>query len=104
MKINKEAFNIIKNANEIIEETDEDLQLQAGMQLTSDERQCLLQNGMLFIDIQRIQPYLSSIGLYLQNTTPVERVWTIFKVQDIANNQLANYILSVAINPQNQGE
>ena len=74
------------------------------MQLTSDERQCLLQNGMLFIDIQRIQPYLSSIGLYLQNTTPVERVWTIFKVQDIANNQLANYILSVAINPQNQGE
>ncbi|ECQ5639003.1 hypothetical protein FZL45_08400 [Campylobacter jejuni] len=95
---------MIKNANEIIEETDEDLQLQAGMQLTSDERQCLLQNGMLFIDIQRIQPYLSSIGLYLQNTTPVERVWTIFKVQDIANNQLANYILSVAINPQNQGE
>lgn len=71
------------------------------MQLTSDERQCLLQNGMLFIDIQRIQPYLSSIGLYLQNTTPVERVWTIFKVQDIANNQLANYILSVAITPQN---
>lgn len=95
---------MIKNANEIIEETDEDLQLQAGMQLTSDERQCLLQNGMLFIDIQRIQPYLSSIGLYLQNTTPVERVWTIFKVQDIANNQLANYILSVTINPQNQGE
>ena len=32
---------MIKNANEIIEETDEDLQLQAGMQLTSDERQCL---------------------------------------------------------------
>ena len=95
---------MIKNANEIIEETDEDLQLQAGMQLTSDERQCLLQNGMLFIDIQRIQPYLSSIILYLQNTTPVERVWTIFKVQDITNNQLANYILSVAINPQNQGE
>lgn len=95
---------MIKNANEIIEETDEDLQLQAGMQLTSDERQCLLQNGMLFIDIQRIQPYLSSIRLYLQNTKPVERVWTIFKVQDIANNQLANYILSVAINPQNQGE
>lgn len=25
---------MIKNANEIIEETDEDLQLQAGMQLT----------------------------------------------------------------------
>lgn len=48
--------------------------------------------------------YLSSIRLYLQNTNPVERVWTIFKVQDIANNQLANYILSVAINPQNQGE
>ena len=95
---------MIKNANEIIEETDEDLQLQAGMQLTSDERQCLLQNGMLFIDIQRIQPYLSSSRLYLQNTTPVERVWTIFKVQDITNNQLANYILSVAINPQNQGE
>ena len=95
---------MIKNANEIIEETDEDLQLQAGMQLTSDERQCLLQNGMLFIDIQRIQPQLSSIRLYLQHTTPVERVWTIFKVQDITNNQLANYILSVAINPQNQGE
>ena len=92
---------MIKNANEIIEETDEDLQLQAGMQLTSDERQCLLQNGILFIDVQRIQPYLSSIRLYLQNTNPVERVWTIFKVQDIANNQLANYILSVAITPQN---
>ena len=29
---------MIKNANEIIEETDEDLQLQSGMQLTSDER------------------------------------------------------------------
>lgn len=29
---------MIKNANEIIEETDEDLQLQVGMQLTSDER------------------------------------------------------------------
>ena len=25
------------------------LQLQAGMQLTSDERQCLLQNGMLLL-------------------------------------------------------
>lgn len=33
------------------------------MQSTSDERQCLLQNGMLFIDIQRIQPYLSVMSV-----------------------------------------
>lgn len=95
---------MLKNNNEIIAETDEDLQLQAGMQLSDDERQCLLNTGMLFFDIQRIKPYLASIRQYLQNTQPDERVWTLFKVQDIANNQLANYILSVAINPQNQGE
>ena len=95
---------MLKNNNEIIAETDEDLQLQAGMQLDSNERQCLLSNGMLFVDTQRIQPYLSSIRVYLQNTQPAERVWTLFKVQDIANNQLVNYISSVAITSQNQGE
>lgn len=95
---------MLKSNNEIIAETDEDLQLQAGMRLDSNERQCLLANGMLFIDTQRIKPYLASIREYLQNTQPDERVWTLFKVQDIADNQLANYILSVAINPQNQGE
>lgn len=92
---------MLKNNNEIIAETDEDLQLQAGMQLSNDERQCLLNTGMLFCDIQRIKPYSASIRQYLQNTQPDERVWTLFKVQDIANNQLANYILSVAIHPQN---
>ena len=51
---------MLKNNNEIIAETDEDLQLQAGMQLDTNERQCLLSNGMLFVDTQRIQPYLSS--------------------------------------------
>ena len=70
---------MIKNANEIIEETDEDLQLQAGMQLTSDERQCLLQNGMLLLIfsefnliylqldyIYKIQPLLSAFGRSLK--------------------------------------
>ncbi|MBB1079500.1 hypothetical protein H5S09_06290 [Limosilactobacillus sp. STM2_1] len=92
---------MLKNNNEIIAETDEDLQLQAGMQLGDDERQYLLNTGMLFFNTQRIKPYLAAIRQYLQNTQPNERVWTLFKVQDIANNQLANYILSVAINPQN---
>lgn len=52
---------MIKNNNEIIAETDEDLQLQAGLQLSSAERQCLLQNGMLFMDLQRVKPYLAAI-------------------------------------------
>lgn len=90
---------MIKSNNEIIAETDEDLQLQAGMQLGDAERQCLLNTGMLFCDPQRIKPYLAAIRQYLQTTQPDERVWTLFKVQDIANHQLANYILSVAINP-----
>ena len=90
---------MIKSNNEIIAETDEDLQLQAGMQLGDAERQCLLNTGMLFYDPQRIKPYLAAIRQYLQTTQPDERVWTLFKVQDIANHQLANYILSVAINP-----
>lgn len=33
---------MLKNNNEIIAETDEDLQLQAGMKLDLNERQCLL--------------------------------------------------------------
>lgn len=37
---------MLKNNNEIIAETDEDLQLQAGMQLSDDERQCLLNTGI----------------------------------------------------------
>ena len=52
----------------------------------------------------RIKPYLAAIWQYLQDTQPDKRVWTLFKIQDIANHQLANYILSVAFNPQNQGE
>lgn len=47
---------MVKNNSEIIAETDEDLQLQAGLQLSSAERQCLLQNGMLFMDLQSIWP------------------------------------------------
>ncbi|MEN3241939.1 hypothetical protein PWJ46_01720 [Fructilactobacillus sanfranciscensis] len=39
-----------------------------------------------------------------QDTQPAERVWTLFKVQDISDNQLSYYILSLAISPQNQGE
>ena len=95
---------MVKNNSEIIAETDEDLQLQAGLQLSSAERQCLLQNGMLFMDLHRVKPYLAGIRRYLQDTQPAERVWTLFKVQDVADNQLSHYILSVAINPQNQGE
>ncbi|WP_223206792.1 hypothetical protein [Limosilactobacillus coleohominis] len=56
------------------------------------------------MDIQRIKPYWAAIRQYLQDTQPDERVWTLFKVHDIANHQLANYILSVAFNPQSQGE
>ena len=95
---------MLKNNQEIIAETDEDLQLHAGMQLDDAERRCLLNTGILFLDIQRIKPYLAAIWQYLQDTQPDKRVWTLFKIQDIANHQLANYILSVAFNPQNQGE
>ena len=66
---------MVKNNSEIIAETDEDLQLQAGLQLSSAERQCLLQNGMLFMDLQRVKPYLAGIRRYLQDTQPAERVW-----------------------------
>ena len=63
---------MLKNNQEIIAETDEDLQLQAGMQLDDAERRCLLNTGILFLDIQRIKPYLAAIRQYLQDTQPDE--------------------------------
>lgn len=45
---------------------------------------------MLFINTQRIKPYLESIREYLQNTQPDEQVWTLFKIQEIFDNQLVN--------------
>ncbi|MCC4491306.1 hypothetical protein LMB81_07325 [Limosilactobacillus reuteri] len=95
---------MLKSNSEIIEEVDEDLQLQAGLQLSDEERQYLVRTGMLFMDNQRLKPYLSSLRSYLQNTCSAERVWTLLKVRDITNNQLAYYILSVAVNLQDQGE
>lgn len=66
---------MVKNNSEIIAETDEDLQLQAGLQLSSAERQCLLQNGMLFMDLQRVKPYLAGIRCYLLKMDPIFRFW-----------------------------
>lgn len=82
---------MVKNNSEIIAETDEDLQLQAGLQLSSAERQCLLQNGMLFMDLQRVKPYLAGIRCYLQDTQPAERVWTLFKVISTAVSDRTGY-------------
>lgn len=94
----------MRTTNEIIEEVDEDLQLQAGFKLTNEEQQALLNNGLLFLTTMRIKPYIAHIRNYLRQTDIEDCVWTIYKATDISNNQLGFYTLTLTIDPINSNQ
>lgn len=79
--------------NEIIEEVNEDLQLQANLLLTDSEQQALLNSGLLFLTAERIKPYIAKIRNYLREAPQEDRVWTVYKATDISNNLLGFYTL-----------
>ena len=83
----------MQTMNEIIEEVNEDLQLQANLLLTDSEQQALLNSGLLFLTAERIKPYIAKIRNYLRETSQEDRVWTVYKATDISNNLLGFYTL-----------
>ncbi|MCW3763107.1 hypothetical protein NP061_001805 [Weissella confusa] len=83
----------MQTMNEIIEEVNEDLQLQANLLLTNSEQQALLNSGLLFLTAERIKPYIAKIRNYLRETLQEDRVWTMYKATDISNNLLGFYTL-----------
>ena len=83
----------MQTMNEIIEEVNEDLQLQASLLLTDSEQQALLNSGLLFLTAKRIKPYIAKIRNYLRETSQEDRVWTMYKATDISNNLLGFYTL-----------
>ena len=83
----------MQTMNEIIEEVNEDLQLQASLLLTDSEQQALLNSGLLFLTAERIKPYIAKIRNYLRETSQEDRVWTMYKATDISNNLLGFYTL-----------
>ena len=83
----------MQTMNEIIEEVNEDLQLQANLLLTDSEQQALLNSGLLFLTAERIKPYIAKIRNYLRETSQEDRVWTMYKATDISNNLLGFYTL-----------
>lgn len=86
--------------NEIIDEVNEDLQLQADFCLTDQEQQVLLNNGLLFFTAERIRPYITKLSDYLRETSREDRVWTIYKATDICNKHSGFYTLAL-INDSN---
>ncbi|MCT3199732.1 hypothetical protein EFO67_07605 [Limosilactobacillus reuteri] len=84
---------MMQTMNEIIEEVNEDLQLQANLLLTNSEQQALLNSGLLFLTAERIKPYIAKIRNYLRETLQEDRVWTMYKATDISNNLLGFYTL-----------
>lgn len=84
--------------NEILDEVNEDLQLQADFRLTEQEQQVLLNNGLLFFTAKRIKPYIAKINDYLQETPCEDRVWTMYKATDICNKHLGFYALALINN------
>ena len=83
----------MQTMNEILEEVNEDLQLQANLLLTDSEQQALLNSGLLFLTAERIKPYIAKIRNYLRETSQEDRVWTMYKATDISNNLLGFYTL-----------
>ena len=83
----------MQTMNEILEEVNEDLQLQANLLLTDSEQQALLNSGLLFFTAERIKPYIAKIRNYLRETSQEDRVWTMYKATDISNNLLGFYTL-----------
>ncbi|EDX43539.1 hypothetical protein [Limosilactobacillus reuteri] len=84
--------------NEIIDEVNEDLQLQADFCLIEQEQQVLLSNGLLFFTAERIRPYITKLSDYLRETPREDRVWTIYKAADICNKHLGFYTLALINN------
>ena len=83
----------MQTMNEILEEVNEDLQLQANLLLTDSEQQALLNSGLLFLTAERIKPCIAKIRNYLRETPQEDRVWTMYKATDISNNLLGFYAL-----------
>jgi len=77
---------------EIMEEVTEDLELQAGLALTKDQKHSLEMKEKVIFTQSEIAPYLKDITEYLANTEPSERVWECYKI--ISNN---TYIVAVNI-------
>lgn len=76
--------------NEIIEEIKEDLELQAGLVLSSAKVRSLIIHRRIVFKKSEIKPYLNDITEYLSLTSPSERVWNCYKV--LSNN---TYIIAI---------
>lgn len=96
-----EVKTMIKSNAEILDEVEEDLQLQSGLVLSKEERQCILETGMLFLPGDRIQPFLAGIRSFLQETDPGDRVWTIYNTRDVGTHEFGSYILFTLIKQPN---
>ena len=80
---------------EIISEVDEDLQLQSGLVLGSKAKECLSQNGVLYMTPDQIKPFLTKLREYLTLTQENERVWTLGRITDVGNNYITSYVLII---------
>jgi hypothetical protein len=76
----------------IIEETTEDLEMQAGFVLTGAQLRELKLKQHVLLKESEIKPYLKNIKEFLANTQPSERVWDCFNV--LSNNA---YIIAIHI-------
>lgn len=85
----------MKTVDELVAETDEDLQLQAQLTLTKGEREALMNNYMVILTTGRIEPYLAKIMSYLNQTNTNDRVWTMYQVTDISSHRVRFYILAL---------
>ena len=88
-------MNNSENLEEMVAELTEDLQLQADMVLTNQERNMLEQNGYLFTTSDRVAPFLPKIRQYLQLTPITDRAWSLCRVQDVGSNTIFNYVFIV---------
>ena len=80
---------------EKVAEMDEDLQLQAQMLLSDEERNQLRQSGFLFVTQSRVAPFLLKIRQYLHMTPITERAWSLCRVQDVGTSSIFNYVFII---------
>lgn len=80
---------------EKVAELDEDLQLQAQMLLSDEERNQLRKSGFLFVAQSRVAPFLLKLRQYLQMTPITDRAWSLCRVQDIGDSTIFNYVFVI---------
>lgn len=74
---------------EIVEEIAEDLELQAGLVLTDQQRWALQVNHQIVFKSSEFKPYIQKVMDYLTDTDADDRVWDAYEVLSTQNYIIA---------------